>query len=287
MRCVFVAMAVFCAGLGACCPMESRFVTPRERLTWQTPARAADVWLDGADGGQIHGWLFRPQGAAQHASERRPAILYLHGRADSIAVYADAAPDFADAAGATLLMIDYRGWGRSSDPSCVSRRTMLDDARNALDFLRQQPEVDLQRIAVWGVSLGGFPSTALFAEEPDLAALVLWASPADSKWLLADHRKRIGFLPSLIGSVGIRRWREPQREIARTAGRPVLIVHGLLDGVVPVRHGVRLHNAALAAGTAVEWHSDLSGHEGISQAGRDRIASFLREQLHSGPTPTP
>lgn len=276
-------MALLCGvligacGLGGCCSMESRFITPRDRLVWETPERAEDVWIDASGGGRIHGWLFRPLGAS---SDRMPAILYLHGRADSIALYRDAAPAFADAADAVVLMIDYRGWGRSSDPACVTRKSMLSDAKDALAYLRGRADVDASRLALWGVSLGGYPATALFADEPDVRAMSLWASPADAKWLLNDHRKRIGVLPSLVGSIGIRRWREPRFEIQGAGERPVLIVHGLRDGVVRVRHGIEIVNRARAAEVNAELIIEDAGHEGLTPAGLERVTGFFRSQLH-------
>ncbi len=282
-----VCLLLMLALAGGCARIESRLLsTPR--YTWDTPERAREVWIDLADGGRLHGWLFLPQSiwSLEDAEPEEPAarlplpaVLYLHGRADSMAYYREAAPVFCDAIGAALLMVDYRGWGRSSDATPLGRRSLLDDARAALAHLRAMPEVDDQRVALWGASMGGHPATALFAEEADLAALVLWASPADSRRLLADHRRRLGIAAYTAGAIGLRRWREPQREIAGAAGRPVLIVHGLLDGVVPIGHGVTLHHAALAAGARVEWYSDLTGHEGLSPGGRDRVEQFLRTHL--------
>lgn len=281
--CLLVAIAL----MGGCSGIESRLLsTPRS--TWDTPERAREVWIDLADGGRLHGWLFLPQSSRpledaepEQTAARLPlpAVLYLHGRADSMALYREAAPVFSDAIGVALLMVDYRGWGKSSQANPLGRRSLLDDARAALAHLRAMPEVDDQRIALWGASMGGHPATALFAEEAELAALVLWASPADSKRLLADHRRRLGFAAYTAGAIGLRRWREPRHEIAGATGRPVLIVHGLLDGVVPIGHGVTLHNTALAAGARAEWYSDLSGHEGLSPGARNRIEEFLRTHL--------
>ena len=66
---------------------------------------AEDVWLRAADGVRLHAWWIPAAGA-------RVATLYLHGNAGNLTHRADAMRAIP-AAGCSLLMVDYRGYGRS------------------------------------------------------------------------------------------------------------------------------------------------------------------------------
>lgn len=272
---LLILMTILLAG---CCAPEARFLRA-DTVVWETPERAEDLWIEADDGGTLHGWLFRP--VSLEPGVPAPTLLLLHGRGDSIYDYDEAAPEFADLLGINVALVDYRGWGKSSDIECPSRHSLLADARTALAHLRAREDVDASRIALWGVSLGGLPATQLFVDEPDLAALVLWASPSDSQELIDDFRGRLGFVRWSIARVTIGRWREPVREITRAGERPVLIVHGVADGVVPVDHAVALHNAAIGAGVDAELFLDEGGHYEVGEGAAQRIARFLRDHLSS------
>lgn len=275
-----LALIVFALTLAGCCAPEARFLRPRAQAAWQTPQRAGDWWVRAQGGGTLHGWIFRPMDAPPDAP--LPAVLLLHGRADTIADYREAAPAFADRLGVAVALVDYRGWGRSSEVACPSRRHLLADARAALAHLQERDDVDARAMALWGVSLGGLPATALFADEPGVRALVLWAPPADSQMLIDDYRGRMGLVRWATARLTIGRWREPRREIARAGDRPVLIVHGEQDRIVPIRHGAAVYESALGAGVPAELFMEGGGHAGPSEAGIERIVGFLQEHLVQG-----
>lgn len=62
------------------------------------------------------------------------------------------------------------------------------DARRALDLLRARPDVDEERIAVMGYSMGAMIAFFLSALEPDIAAVVACAVPTtESNFAATDH----------------------------------------------------------------------------------------------------
>jgi fermentation-respiration switch protein FrsA (DUF1100 family) len=71
----------------------------------QTQLRAEDVWLRTADGVQIHGWWVRQEGAGL-------VTLYLHGNAGNV-THCYAWIREITSAGSSVLMLDYRGYGKS------------------------------------------------------------------------------------------------------------------------------------------------------------------------------
>ncbi|MEZ6235554.1 MAG: alpha/beta fold hydrolase [Phycisphaerales bacterium] len=266
--------------LSACCSPESQFLRPL-RITEAPPARAESVWIDAPNAGRLNAWLFRPEHAPP--DRRIPAVLFLHGRSDSIATYRDLAPWFADRVDAAMLVVDYRGWGASSDIECPSRRSIIADAGAAYDWLAARDDIDESRIAIWGASLGGYPATSVMAERPDAVALALWASVADAIWLIDDFRHRLSTGRWLAARLALRRHREPRDQVRRIGDRPVLIVHGERDEIIPVRHAHEIAARAQAAGVPADLFIDPeSTHMVVSEAAILRIAGFLRERLHAG-----
>ena len=85
----------------------------------------------------------------------RPGIVLCHG---FTAIKEIILPDYARAfaeAGFVALAFDYRGFGESEGPAgrlIASRQ--VEDIRNSVTFLRTLPEVDPERVGLWGTSYG-------------------------------------------------------------------------------------------------------------------------------------
>lgn len=101
------------------------------------------------------GWLYVPN--ELKAGSKAPAIVMANGFTGvKEQVLPGYAALFADAGLATLVF-DYRYFGDSEgEPrSQVFPLEMAEDIRNAITWVSDQPEVDSQRIGIWGASYGG------------------------------------------------------------------------------------------------------------------------------------
>jgi fermentation-respiration switch protein FrsA (DUF1100 family) len=101
------------------------------------------------------GWLYVPDDLPE--SQKSPTIVMAHGFS---AVKEMMLPDFAErftAAGFVTLAFDYRYFGDSEgEPrSQLFPLEQVEDVRNAITWVSDQPEVDPQRIGIWGTSYGG------------------------------------------------------------------------------------------------------------------------------------
>ncbi len=76
--------------------------------------------------------------------------------------------------GFAALAIDYRHFGGSGgEPrGLVSGARQRADLRAAIDFARSRPELDPERVAIWGYSLGGGNAQAVAIEDSGIAAAV-------------------------------------------------------------------------------------------------------------------
>ncbi|MCC6472730.1 MAG: alpha/beta fold hydrolase [Burkholderiales bacterium] len=125
-----------------------------------------------SDGLQLAGLLHRP--ADQKPHERRPAFIVMHGFGGSnqgaSGVWAARA---LTGWGYVCLQFTFRGCGESEgERGRVICLEQVADARHAITYLQSRPEVDPERIALCGLSLGA--AVAIYtAGMDDRAAAVI------------------------------------------------------------------------------------------------------------------
>jgi uncharacterized protein len=122
-----------------------------------------------ASGETCAGWWYPAAGDG-----RRPVIVMGHGLGATRKLGLDAyARRFAEA-GYHALAFDYRHYGDStgSPRELLSIGRQLSDFRDAIKFVRARPDVDTERVAIWGSSFGGGHVMSLAAEDLGLRAAV-------------------------------------------------------------------------------------------------------------------
>lgn len=110
-----------------------------------------------------------------YASERVPAVVLctgFSGTQDTPSIVATAEAFVAE--GWIVMTFDYRGFGRSQgEPrQVVSVRAQLEDIHSAVGYLRSRGDIDPDRVALWGSSLGGGHVITIAAADPRIAAVV-------------------------------------------------------------------------------------------------------------------
>lgn len=130
-------------------------------------AREERTFLSGGE--TCAAWLYRPEGAGPH-----PVVVMAHGfggiRAAGLAAYAER----FRAAGLAAWVFDYRSFGDSGgEPRQVLEvAAQLDDYRAAVAAVRAEPDLDGERVALWGTSFSGGHVLRLAAEDPSIRAVV-------------------------------------------------------------------------------------------------------------------
>jgi dienelactone hydrolase len=141
-----------------------------------------------SEGTRMEGDLFLP--ADLKSAERRPAVVLCHGFTGIRSlILGDYAKVFATA-GFIALTFDYRGYGGSEGP----RRRLIpleqiDDIRNAISFAETLPEVDPERIGLWGTSYGGANAPYAAALDSRIKAVVGQVGFGDGERFLLDTRR--------------------------------------------------------------------------------------------------
>jgi uncharacterized protein len=274
---LLIALLVAAMVFDARCFIESRcFYFPiREHVP--TPPGAEDVAITTPDGLTLHGWFFLPENH-EPGDPLPPAILHIHGNAGHVGWHLDFSR-FLVRHGFALLIFDFRGYGRSDPPLRALRRDdLLVDTLAALDYLQSRPDIDPDRIAIYGVSLGAVLGLAAGAERPEVSAVVSVSAFASWRGIASTHG-------TPLGAVAIRPGLDAMHSIAAMKGRPVLLIHGTGDDIVPPSHAAQLAAAAQAAGTPVKRLDLHAGHNDIivdDPTAQNHIASFLRDSLRNG-----
>jgi pimeloyl-ACP methyl ester carboxylesterase len=120
-------------------------------------------------GVELVGYLYHAAGADADA----PCVVMGHGFGGTQDRLFVGAERFAET-GFAVLTFDYRNFGESGGQprQLVSIGGQLEDWRAAIRFARALEEVDPERIALWGSSLGGGHVIVVAAEDPRIAAVV-------------------------------------------------------------------------------------------------------------------
>lgn len=121
--------------------------------------------------GVLPGWLHLPRGA-DTAGDRFPCVLStdgLDGFKEMLAfLYGDALLE----RGMAVLILDGPGQGECTvDGPVLTPTNFVGAGKAAIDWLQEQPEIDGERIAVRGVSLGSLWGLQLAAADPRVKAV--------------------------------------------------------------------------------------------------------------------
>ncbi|MSP50963.1 MAG: alpha/beta fold hydrolase [Alphaproteobacteria bacterium] len=138
-----------------------------------------------SEGVKLWGRLCLPEGYA--LGQRRPAVVNLVGFTGTYD-YKGSSADLGDRLareGYVTLGFDYRGFGRSEGAHRIVNPLMqVRDVQNAITYLQTRPEVDPNRIALWGRSLGAGIACYTGAVDRRIGAVVSYAAVADGhRWL--------------------------------------------------------------------------------------------------------
>ncbi len=186
-----------------------------------------DALFQADDGTHLHGWyLPHPQPQA--------VVLFAHGNAGNVTSHLSVARELYEQHGVSILLFDYRGYGRSE--GTPDEAGLLQDARAARSWLARRAGVDEREIVLVGQSLGGAVAVDLAAGDgaPGLVLISTFTSLPD----LARHH-----VPLLASSVRMTNEFDSLSKIGRYSG-PLLQSHGDEDEIVPYEFALDLFGAA-------------------------------------------
>ncbi len=185
-----------------------------------------DANFASADGTKLHGWFVEN-------AHPRAVILFSHGNGGNLSHRQDIVQTLSQRLGASVLIYDYRGYGRSE--GSPTEAGVLQDGRAARHWLAARAKIPESQIVLMGESLGG--AVAVDLARNSARGLILdstFSSLAD----VAEYHYPWAPVRMLLRSEF-----DNVRSIAEYHG-PLLMIHGDHDRIVPMRFGERLFAAA-------------------------------------------
>ena len=255
--------------------IERMFFYP-DSATYTTPAhmgvRAEDVQIVTADGSRLHGWFLPAVGNA------KGTVLHLHGNAANVSNHLPLV-SWLPARGYNVLMIDYRGFGRSQGKPSLDG--IVDDAAAAFAYLRARPDVDASKLILLGQSIGGATALRLLARDTKGVRLaVIDSAFASYRGIARDATAGSPLAPVAALTVGVLPGPDKDPITALKSIRvPLIFVHGKKDSIIDAVNSERLH--AAAAGSQHWSVPDAMHIMALSQPGswREKLVQALDEAV--------
>ena len=255
---IILAVLAYCGVLALMYVFQRSLMYFPDRV--RTPPAAAgfpqaeEVTLTSSDGERLVAWHVPPR-------DSKPVVIYFQGNAGGLNLRADRFR-WLTGDGFGLVALSYRGYGGSTGNP--TEAGMLLDAAAAYDFaVARYPAL---RIVLWGESLGTGVAIALAAER-QTGGIILdapFTSAADIgasaypfipvRWFIKDS------------------FRSDER-IGRVK-TPLLVLHGEMDRIIPIRFGERLFTLANEPKQMVRFPS--GGHVNLDDHGApEAVRVFL------------
>ena len=202
---------------------------------------------------QINGILHSPVGCDAPC----PAVVFFHGftgtKVEPHRIFVKTARELA-AIGFYVLRFDFRGSGDSGgDFSDMTIGGEISDAIKSIDVLTAMPGVDIDRIGILGLSMGGCVAACVSGQDTRVKSTVMWAPlsddpPARKQEILERSKntptpEEIALAnPNIVGKAFYEELPDisPSVAIQEFTGT-LLVIHGSGDDVVPVSHGKRYY----------------------------------------------
>jgi fermentation-respiration switch protein FrsA (DUF1100 family) len=218
-----------------------------------------DANFQADDGTKLHGWYVPHENPTA-------TILFLHGNAGNITDRVYTLERLHEVVGASVLILDYRGYGRSS--GTPSEKGVLADARAARAWLAKKENLPESEIVMMGESLGGGVAVDLAATD-GARALVLISTFSSLPDVGAYH------YPLFPVQFLMHTRLNSASKIPNYHG-PLLQFHGRDDTIVPFRFGKKLFDAANEPKELVI--SDRHDHNDyVPTSFYERLKTFLEE----------
>ena len=266
------------------------YTHPNRVAPSRTPAQVGLTYQDARllteDGLHLAAWYVPGRNGA--------AVIMLHGIGSNRGEHLTLARDL-NSRGYGALLMDLRAYGESEgEVSTVGVREVRDIAA-AVDYLRQQPGVESNRIVLYGRSLGAVVGIQAAARIPEIRAVVADSSFSSVEWLVHNQFSGVVNLPSWTSSLVLYFAERqtgidpatisPVRDVGRISPRPLLIVHGENDRMFNVENAHLLDDAAREPKEL--WIVPGVGHAGASSrdpsAYVDRLDRFFAAALALDP----
>lgn len=221
--------------------LQTRFIFQPTAIVEKTPYAFnipyEEVWLSITNKSgkieKLYGWWIPGNSAGKPAE----VLLYLHGRGFNIGANINQSYRFRQL-GFSVLLIDYRGYGRS-EGSFPKESQVYEDAETAYNYLVKQRQLLPSQILLYGHSMGGAVAIELAIKHPEAAGLIVQSSFTSMADMVESYSLMQLFPVRLLLT---QRFNSIAK--VRSLQMPVLFVHGTADPFIPAAMSKTLYTGS-------------------------------------------
>lgn len=186
------------------------------------------------DGTKLYGW-FVPAKGLDNPKNAKGTVVHFHGNAQNMSAHGSFVYWLAER-GFNVFLFDYRGYGNSA--GSPERQGVFEDSDSALDYVRSRPDINPDRLLVFGQSLGGTNALAVVGSgnKKGVKAVAIESTFFSYPSIANEKLAGAGLLLNNRYSAS--------EHIAAVSPIPLLLLHGTADQVIPVRHSEQLFQTA-------------------------------------------
>jgi len=214
------------------------------------------------------------------SKEKKPIVILLHGYAYHMGGYHERTSRLLKE-GWHVFTFDFRGCGESPHNTCTIGLKETLDVLGAVEYLKSREDVDLDKMILWGGSMGAVTALRSMKILDNITAVIADSPYYDMLTVLGIRLKRKN-IPSFISHyfalvlslmTAGNQWKNSvANDIRNINSVPVLFIHGDKDIDIDVDDTIRLHGM-------YKGPKQLMILEGHTHHDHDNIPGYIDESI--------
>jgi len=233
-----------------------------------------DIEIITDDNVKLHAWLITQ--SSLDATKNASTLLYFHGNAGNISHRLTDVRNFHNLVKCNILMVSYRGYGRSEGKP--SERGLTLDAEAALKVAQKHPSIDSSKVFLFGRSIGGAVAISLASKAANSVRGII----VENTFLSINHMIDSA-IPILKVFKMLNRNRWDNLAKVKDTHLPILFLTGRNDELIPPKHSQDLYHASKnAILRKIEFFEGASHNDTWFRGGTryyETIAEFIEQSL--------
>ncbi len=251
--CVFLGWLWIVAGLYFL-QRQIMYVPNTAKLPSPSKSYIEEIYLKTSDNLSLKSWYIAPN------TDLDKVIVFFHGNAGNIENRLFKA-EFFKKYGTGTLLVEYRGYGGNA--GSPSEEGFYKDGRAAIEFLLNKKKIPLNRIILYGESIGSGTAVQM-ATEFSVSGLIL-----EGAFTSAANIAKATY-PIVPVNLLLKDRYDNDKKISKINDMPILLLHGKKDNVIPYFHSEILFELAKEPKKILlidnGGHSDLYNYSKVLQA---------------------
>lgn len=199
-------------------------------------------------------------------SNRKPkaTVLFFHGSGGNVSSYTFMVKPLAEA-GYQVLMIDFRGYGKSS--GIPTHQNIQSDGQQFLDYALSLPETKGKPVIIYGASMGSQIATHLAKNNLNVIDALVVEGAMSSHADVASH-----FSPENAAMIQTIPFPYSAKEDVKTLTMPKIFIHSVGDKTIPIAQAQTIFNNAPEPKKFITYEGDHL--EGMVKIGGEIIRNM-------------